>query len=133
KVSGTKTWLDDNSKDRPESITVHLLANGKKVDEVEVTADSVWKYEFTNLAKYDKEGTKITYTVDEEKIDGYEKSIDGFDITNLRVGTTEVEVTKLWKDENETDRPDAITVNLLQNGDFYEEYEVTKANDWKLT
>src|SRR5699024_11851720 len=70
---------------------------------------------------------------DEESIEGYEKSIEGNDITNLRVGTTEVDVTKSWKDENETDRPDTIKVNLLQNDDFYEEYEVTEANDWEIT
>src|SRR5699024_10335370 len=45
----------------------------------------------------------------------------------------EVEITELWKDEQDTNRPETIKVNLLQNGDFYEEYEVTKENDWKLT
>ncbi|VEF48981.1 LPXTG-motif cell wall anchor domain-containing protein [Bacillus freudenreichii] len=133
-VKGTKTWLDDGSKDRPESITVKLLANGEETGKtVEVNADSSWTYEFTGLDKYDKQGKEIAYSVDEEAVDGYEKSIADFNITNLRVGTTEVEVTKVWKDENETDRPDTITVNLLQNGDFYEAYEVTKEYDWKLT
>ncbi len=132
-VSGTKTWLDDNSAERPESITVNLLANDEEIDDVKVTAESDWKYEFTELPKYDDQGVEITYTVDEEVVEGYKKSIDGNDITNLRVGTTEVDVTKLWKDENETDRPDTIKVNLLQNGEFYEEYEVTKENEWELT
>ncbi|WP_062106331.1 Cna B-type domain-containing protein [Bacillus niameyensis] len=132
-VEGTKTWLDDGSIDRPESIIVHLLANGEKTGKtVEVTADSDWKYAFTNLEKYDEQGKEIAYTVDEEAVNGYEKSIAGYDITNLRVGKTEVEVIKLWKDENEIDRPDTITVNLLQNGAFYKEYEITKENDWKL-
>src|SRR5699024_4900232 len=132
-VTGTKIWLDDDSAERPESITVLLLANGEQVDDVDVTADSDWTYKFTGLPKYDDQGVEITYTVDEESDEGYEKSIEGNDITNLRVGTTEVEVTKSWKDENETDRPETIKVNLLQNGEFYEEYEVTEANDWKLT
>src|SRR5690625_3628460 len=132
-VTGTKTWLDDESEDRPESITVHLLANGEQVDDVEVTSESNWAYEFTELPKYDDQGVEITYTIDEADVSGYEKSIEGTDITNVRVGTTEVDITKLWNDEQETDRPDLIKVNLLQNGDFYEEYEVTKENDWKLT
>src|SRR5699024_7438236 len=132
-VTGSKTWLDDDSEERPESITVYLLANGEQVDELDVTAESNWEYSFTELPKYDDQGVEITYTVDEESVEGYEKSIEGNDITNLRVGTTEVEITKLWKDENETDRPEVIKVNLLQNGKFYEEYEVTKENDWKLT
>src|SRR5699024_4002306 len=132
-VTGTKTWLDDDSENRPDSITVYLLANGEQVDEVDVTAESDWTYEFTGLDEFDDQGKEIEYTVDEEQVDGYEKSIEGTDLTNLRVGTTEVEITKLWKDEPDTNRPETIKVNLLQNGDFYEEYEVTKENDWKLT
>src|SRR5699024_7282681 len=131
-VTGSKAWLDDDSEDRPETITVNLLANGEQVDEMDVTAESDWEYAFTELPKYDDQGVEINYTVDEESVEGYEKSIEGNDITNLRVGTTDVEVTKSWKDENETDRPETIKANLLQNGEFYEEYEVTKENDWKL-
>src|SRR5699024_4212752 len=123
-VTGTKTWLDDDSENRPDSITVYLLANGEQVDEMDVTAESDWEYAFTELPEFDEEGKEIVYTVDEESdeesIEGYEKSIDGNDITNLRVGTTEVEITKSWKDENETDRPETIKVNLLKNGEFYE-------------
>src|SRR5699024_6527872 len=89
-VTGTKTWLDDDSADRPESITIYLLANGEQIDEVEVTADSDWEYAFTELPKYDDQGVEITYTVDEEEVDGYAKSIEGFDITNLRVGTIDI-------------------------------------------
>ncbi len=132
-ISGTKTWLDDNSEDRPEVISVQLKNGEEVVDQQEVTAEEQWEYTFTDLAKYDKNGEKISYTVDEVAVDGYEKSIAGNDITNLRVGTTEVDITKLWKDEDEIDRPDTITVNLLQNGIPYKEYEVTKDNDWELT
>ena len=133
-VSGTKTWLDDESENRPGAITVNLLANGEKTDKtVEVTAESEWEYEFTDLDQYDDEGKEIVYTIDEEVVAGYEKSIDNHDLTNLRVGTTVVEITKLWKDEDATDRPETITVNLLQNNIFYEEYDVTKENGWKLT
>ncbi|WP_257143668.1 Cna B-type domain-containing protein, partial [Bacillus toyonensis] len=44
KVEGTKTWKDDNAKDRPEMIKVDLLQNGKVVDTKEVTAATNWKY-----------------------------------------------------------------------------------------
>src|SRR5699024_8802434 len=91
-VTGTKTWLDDDSEDRPESITVYLLANDEEVADVDVTAESEWEYAFTELPKYDDQGVEISYEVEEEDVAGYEKSIDGNDITNLRVGTTEVDV-----------------------------------------
>lgn len=133
-VSGEKTWLDDNSKDRPKSITVNLLANDKETEEsAKVTAEENWMYTFTNLPKYDDKGKKITYSVDEVDVDGYKKSIKDNDITNLRTGKTAVDVTKLWKDDNKQDRPDTIKVNLLQNGNFYNQYKVTVENDWKLT
>ncbi|ORN80312.1 hypothetical protein B8A13_14320, partial [Staphylococcus aureus] len=35
-----------------------LLANGEKVETVDVTSETNWKYEFKNLPKYD-EGKKI--------------------------------------------------------------------------
>src|SRR5699024_3182699 len=132
-VTGTKIWLDDDSAERPESITVNLLQNGTLFTTAEVTADDDWEYSFTHLPEFDDQGVAYDYTVDEEEVANYEKTIEGYDITNLRVGATEVEVTKSWKDENETDRPEVIKVNLLQNGEFYEEYEVTEANDWELT
>ncbi|WP_128738392.1 Cna B-type domain-containing protein, partial [Lederbergia galactosidilytica] len=93
-VAGKKTWDDANNQDglRPEKITVNLLANGEKIDSVEVTERDDWKYSFTDLAKY-KEGEEITYTVDEEAVEGYEKNIDGFNITNKLIYGT-VELTK---------------------------------------
>src|SRR5699024_3438650 len=129
-VSGTKTWLDDESEDRPESITVYLLANGEQVDEVDVKAESNWTYEFTDLDKYDDQGVEIAYTVDEEAVAGYETSIEGNDITNLRVGKTEVSGTKTWLDDESEERPESITVNLLQNGEIIESQEVTADDNW---
>src|SRR5690606_22559453 len=65
-VAGKKTWDDANNQDgvRPEKITVNLLANGEKINSVEVTEKEDWKYSFTDLPKY-KVGEEITYTVDE--------------------------------------------------------------------
>ncbi|MGG0236818.1 Cna B-type domain-containing protein, partial [Bacillus tropicus] len=37
-------------------------------------------------------------------------------MTNTKVGETKVEGTKTWKDDNATDRPSTIKVDLLQNG-----------------
>ena len=85
-VSGTKTWSDFDNKweTRPEVITVNLLANGDIVTSKEVRADASgnWKYEFTNLPKYDKEGKEIEYTVSETEVKGYKAEISGMDITN---------------------------------------------------
>ncbi len=133
KVEGTKTWKDDNAKDRPEMIKVDLLQNGKVVDTKEVTAETNWKYTFEKLQAYDANGAAYKYEVKEQAIPGYESKVNGTDITNTKVGKTKVEGTKTWKDGNATDRPSTIKVDLLQNGKVVETKEVTAETNWKYT
>lgn len=132
-VEVTKTWLDDESEDRPDMIEVNLLQNGEIVEIKEVTAEDGWVYTFDELPKYDEQGVIYSYTIEEEPVSGYETSIDGFDITNLRVGTVDVDVTKIWLDDDSEERPNLIDVSLLQNGDVMEMQEVTAENGWVYT
>ena len=46
KVEGTKTWKDDNAKDRPTMIKVELLQNGQVIDNARSNKAKDWKYEF---------------------------------------------------------------------------------------
>ncbi|MEW9576819.1 Cna B-type domain-containing protein, partial [Bacillus toyonensis] len=131
KVEGTKTWKDDNAKDRPEMIKVDLLQNGKVVDTKEVTAATEWKYTFEKLQAYDANGVAYKYEVKEQPIAGYESKVNGYDITNTKVGQTKVEGTKTWKDDNAKDRPEMIKVDLLQNGTVIATQEVSKVTGWK--
>lgn len=89
-VEGTKTWDDENNKDgiRPESIKVNLLADGKIVQTIDVTAEDGWKYSFTDLPKY-AEGKEIVYTISEEPVSGYETTIDGYNLTNKHTAEPE--------------------------------------------
>ena len=89
KVSGTKTWKDNNNQDgiRPSSITVNLLANGQQVASKKVSASDNWLYSFDNLAAY-ANGQKITYTVTENAVAGYTSTVDGYNITNTHNPTT---------------------------------------------
>ncbi|MDM5259445.1 Cna B-type domain-containing protein [Bacillus toyonensis] len=131
KVEGTKTWKDDNATNRPSSIKVELLQNGKVVDTKEVTAETEWKYTFEKLQAYDVNGVAYKYEVKEQPIAGYEPKVNGYDITNTKVGQTKVEGTKTWKDDNATNRPEMITVDLLQNGTVISTQEVSKVTGWK--
>ncbi|MCD8011910.1 MAG: Cna B-type domain-containing protein, partial [Lachnospiraceae bacterium] len=136
-ITGTKTWADYNNADqtRPESITVNLLANGVEVDETTVTAADAWKYEFTNLPKYDDDDKLITYTVTEDAVDGYVTTIKatsaGYDITNTYTTTTSISGTKTWADNDNVSgkRPASITINLLANGELVDSQTVTAAED----
>ena len=84
-VSGTKTWVGDEENYetvRPDRIIVNLIVNDEVIDETEATRETQWTYSFGDLPKYDEAGNEIEYTVQEEEVDGYTASYDGFDITN---------------------------------------------------
>ncbi|WP_411953818.1 Cna B-type domain-containing protein [Alkalibacillus sp. S2W] len=129
-IDVTKTWLDHDSSSRPDSIQVQLLQNGESFREGTVKASDGWVYEFTDVPRFNSDGEEYKYTLSESKVEGYESSVDGFDITNLRTGTTEVSGTKTWKDDQSADRPDSITVNLLKNEEQVDQQTVTSKNGW---
>ena len=130
-ITVTKTWDDADNQDgkRPESIIVNLLANGEIVARQTVKADEAgnWTYTFKDLPKY-ANGKEITYTVTEEAVEGYETSVDGFNITNTyTTETTEAKGSKTWNDADNQDgkRPESITVRLLANGEEKDSQTVT--------
>lgn len=93
-VEGTKTWEVLDGIDQPDCIVVNLLRNGEKIDSKKVTAEDNWTYSWTDLPKYSEDGmTAYEYTVDEEEVNGYDKIIDGYNITNKLV-TKEISVNK---------------------------------------
>jgi LPXTG-motif cell wall-anchored protein len=137
KVSGTKTWNDNNNQDgiRPSSITVNLLANGQQVASKTVSASDNWQYSFDNLAAY-ANGKKITYTVTEDAVAGYTSTVDGYNVTNNHTpATVKVSGTKTWKDNNNQDgiRPSSITVNLLANGQQVASKKVSASDNWQYS
>lgn len=135
KVEGSKTWLDDENidKDRPESIEVKLLQNGEEINSKAVSSEEDWAYKFDDLDKYDDQGVEYDYTIEEDVPEGYETiySDDSYDITNFRVGKTEVVGSKTWLDSNSKNRPEYIEVNLLQNGEKIYSKTVGSEDDWK--
>ncbi|HJE97588.1 MAG TPA: Cna B-type domain-containing protein [Ligilactobacillus acidipiscis] len=139
-VSGTKTWNDKNNQDgkRPSQITVNLLANGDKVKDKKVQAgtDGKWKYDFTNLDKFDADGKEINYTVSEDEVPDYdEPEIDGYNITNTHeVAKIDVSGHKTWNDKDNQDgiRPSQITIHLLADDkDTGQSQVVTAENGWE--
>ena len=140
-VSVTKAWSDSNNQDgiRPEKITVHLLANGEKVDGKSITLpqNNQWSYTWTNLPEKSG-GQTITYTVSEETVEEYSSNVSGnaasgFTITNSHTtATTSVSVTKVWSDGNNQDgkRPDSVTVRLHADGTEKASATLNAQNNW---
>ena len=134
-LSGSKTWDDAENQDgkRPDSITIRLYANGEQVQVVTVTADDGWKWNFTNLPKYEN-GEEIRYTITEDVVPGYQSEVDGMDVTNhYTPGQINIPVTKNWQDQDDADgiRPDSITVKLYADGeDTGRELVLDQKNNW---
>ena len=137
-ISGSKTWDDNNNQDgiRPDSITIHLFANGSEVDSRTVTEKQNWSWTFDELPKKEK-GVDIVYTITEDPVEGYTTIVKGPDVTNTHVpATVSLTVKKSWNDNENQDgkRPDYIDVQLLANGTEYGDPErLSEANGWEYT
>ena len=137
-ISGTKTWDDNNDQDgvRPESIIVNLLKDGKIVKSKVVTDETGWTYTFDDLDKYRDGGELIVYTISEEAVDGYESTIEKYNITNThKPGTIDVSGKKIWNDNDNQDgiRPVSITIYLLANGERIDSKVVSEESGWAYT
>ena len=88
-IAGTKHWEYGSQPEgqRPTKIIVELYANGKLLQQREVTAEDNWRYRFVQPA-YDEAGKKITYTIKEAPVEGYEQAAKGYDLYNRYVGET---------------------------------------------
>ena len=115
-----KTWNDDNNRDgnRPESVTVRLLADGVEVANAELNEKNNWRTTFTGLPRFTEDKVRIEYTLKEDPVKWYEAEIHGYNIrNNYKPELTSVSVRKIWKDNNNEQglRPVSI-VMMLSNG-----------------
>jgi len=89
-VSVNKVWSDSQTVDHNgDSVTVNLLKNGTATGQKVILTSPNWTGSFTNLDKYNTDGSLIQYTVTEGAVSGYTASISGsmtagFTITNTR-------------------------------------------------
>ena len=146
-VQVSKTWDDDNNRDRirPESLTVHLLADGEVIDTAELTEKNNWSYIFKDLYQ-NVNGSPIVYTVEEVIPAQYQGSIelveDGPDnwlfklLNKYLPKRTSYKATKVWDDQDNrwSKRPEAIAVQLLADGEAQGDPVILNAdNNWTCT
>ena len=133
----TKTWddMDNNDGVRPASVEVHLFADDVEIHSATLTADDDWSHTFRNLPVYRDGGSVIEYTVEELVVpDGYTSAVDGFEVTNSYVPERiDIEGTKSWNDGNNQDgnRPDEITIHLMNGEEILDTITVTEEDDWE--
>ena len=157
-VSVEKVWQDDNNADgiRPESVFVQLYADGKpyevdgqNIGYVELNEENNWKYTWGFIEKYNSNGEKYNYTLEEVNVgdDRYSTNIDVKDEENPEFQFTYIvtnsytpqktskTVTKVWDDNNNQDglRPSEVTVHLLANGNEVASTKLSAENNWTYT
>ena len=130
----------------PESITIHLYADGKLLYTKVLTKDDNWSYVFNNIPMFDeKDGHLIKYEIKEDPVPGY-KTIIGSDYV-VNMSLIDIPVEKKWignpKDEVEISlyRDYDVKEYNFETGeeivtpktDLVTTIKLNKANNWKYT
>ncbi|MBQ1852393.1 MAG: Cna B-type domain-containing protein [Lachnospiraceae bacterium] len=124
-------WDDNGNCDgfRPDSVTVTLLGNEETVSTQDLSGDA-WTYTF-HVPTNDVKGHPITYTIDANSVDSYEKTVNSFTVTYKHTPeTTEASVKVVWVDSNDafSTRPNDLEVYLSDG-----EVVTLTANSWAAT
>ena len=100
-VTGNKIWYNDSQDllKRPATVHVVLLADGQETPyRAAVSEATDWKYSFTNLPRFNKEGKEIEYTVKEVQMSasgalaGYrmDQTILGKNVLNTKIDHSKI-------------------------------------------
>ena len=141
----TKVWddFDDEDEYRPDTVTIFLEANGDPYRMIELAEDGILLPVEKKIARgeavreviadpwtctvivpeFDEDGNKITYTVWEVPVAGYDDPVvtgsaeEGFTVTNRHMPKTDVLAMKVWDDNDDSRgrRPETITVTVVAN------------------
>ena len=137
----SKVWEDGNNQDglRPSAITVILTGDDGSRRVKSVSAAENWTTMFENLPKNQNHGQSIQYTVSEAFVSDYTDRVaqngDNYTITNTHTpATTELFVTKTWKDNGNNDgmRPDEITVTAHGSDGRSYTKKLNADNQWSI-
>ena len=119
-----KIWKDDIPQSRPKEIVIQLLKDGVIYDTVTLNAVNNWRYTWEKLPAYNKDGSKIVWSV-------VEKEPEGYTVLIARDGVTFI-VTNTYAPDKPMTRK-SVQVTLLQNGTAYETKTLSEANGWQYT
>ena len=119
----------------PEEVTINLKNGETVIDSITLNEGNGWRGAFSNLPRRDASGAEIKYSVEEDKVDGYDSAVSGdaqgsFTVTNTSTAKVDVPVEKKWVGP----AAEKATVRLLAGGaDSGRSVELTEANGWKGT
>ena len=132
-ITVKKAWSDSDNRDgkRPQSVTVHLYADGQDTGRSAILSDANnWQADFGSdggLRVLNDKGETIAYSIEEDSIEGYLADVRlnpsgtgyEFTVTNKhKAETVEIAGRKIWDDANDATgkRPKEIKVDLYADG-----------------
>jgi len=140
KLTVHKVWADNGYPERPESVTVHLLRDGKVDEAIELSEENQWSFTWDDL------DDRHQWTVEEVVPEGYTASYQSEDntifITNhmdyvpvIPPEPVDLTVKKVWADENDKRdiRPESISVTLYNGSTAVEKVTLSASNNWTYT
>lgn len=143
KIIIKKEWIDNSNKynTRPTSIEVNLKQNNIHYKNIILTGDSnTWISEELIVPKYDNNGVKYNYQIEEDTIlNNYgiiEYNQSTYTITNKLKQNIDITITKNWLDNNNSynTRPANLEITLLQNNKEYKKVTLSGiTNTWTTT
>ena len=138
-----KVWVDDG-KNRPDSVTVQLLRDGRVRDEIELNQSNQWAYTWNRLDDdYNwsvvevniSDGYKATYTTRGNTTtitNTKEHFSPGSPDPSKPVAPVNLTVLKKW-DDNGKDRPDFVKVTLYNGNSAIESVWLGAWNNWSYS
>ena len=150
-VTGGITWDDAGNQDgtRPDSVTVQLYNGDTPISDKACTlptgetASNKWTCTFTDLDKYENQGTVVDYNVRviSDAPSGYtysfDKEADPYNtVASHTAAVSSQEVSVVFVDDDNRDgiRPTSVDVIMRQNGTEYgTSTEYFDANAWTST
>ena len=140
KLTVHKVWEDNGYPERPDSVKVNLLKDGKVSETITLNEENQWTYSWDDL------DDRYEWTVEEEVPIGYEASYKTVDntvfITNhmdyvpvVPPEPVDLTVKKVWSDENNKNgnRPSSVTVTLYNGKEAVEKVTLSAKNNWTYT
>ena len=139
-----KVWKKDIPQLRPQQVTVQLLKDNIVYDTVTLSEANSWRHFWGKLPEYNRDGSKIIWSVVEKELPHYTVLISAegitFTVTNTYApdppsgDTVTRTVLKVWDDQGyENGRPESVQVTLLQNDVAFETRTLSEANGWQYT
>ncbi|MBQ9740748.1 MAG: Cna B-type domain-containing protein, partial [Kiritimatiellae bacterium] len=105
-VTVAKSWEAPEDVELPESVTVYLKVNGRRVEDYRtiLNKENKWTYTWRGLPEFDSDGEYYVYGVDEVAVEGYETIIG--DPGRTTESTILFEITNKLKEDPTQPDPD---------------------------